>query len=121
MGNWTRPIMGRSDNYRDKIIRTSNYNVQDDDAYRRRGANGSSQSQVKQSSDLAAVNAMRRNRAFIPTNKPVYYEVAPKSVVVNPNAQGKSAVNESYKRMTNRLLGKKKPGSKKSGVSLEGR
>lgn len=124
MGNWTRPIMGRSDNYRDKIIRTSSYNVREDTAYRSRGniSNSSySQQDGKASSDLAAVNAQRRNRALIPTAKPVYYEVAPKSIVTNASASQGKAVNESYKRMTNKLLGKKKPSARKSGVSLEGR
>lgn len=133
MGNWTRPIMGRSDNYRDKIIRTSNYNVQDDSAYRRRGAaaaalaaaagagGSSSQDGGSTNNDLAAASAIRRNRAFIPTAKPVYYEVAPKSVISNAAAGQTKAVNESYKRMTNRLLGKKKPSARKSHVSLEGR
>lgn len=126
IGNWTRPIMGRSDNYRDKRIRTRDYRVQDDAAYRRR-ATGTASSQTaaggdKDANDIAAANARRKNRAFIPTAKPQFYEVAPKSVVqkTQTSRQTRVANDKSYQRMTQKLM-KKRPSGRKSGVSIEGR
>ncbi|VVT50697.1 uncharacterized protein SAPINGB_P002850 [Magnusiomyces paraingens] len=120
IGNWTRPIMGRSDNYRDKRIRSSNYNLQNDDAYRKRSTAASQGAASQNSGDLSSANAVRRNRAMIPNSKPVYYEVAPKSVITQSAGKNRGGNNESYRRMTQKLLSKK-TSSRKSGVSIEGR
>lgn len=118
VGNWTRPIMGRSDNYRDKMIRTSNYNVQSDEAYKKRSV---AATQSAMAADQASAAASRRNRAMIPMNKPVYYEVAPKSVITqNAAARSRGGNTENYRRMTQKLMSKK-AATRKSGMSIEGR
>lgn len=121
VGDWTRPIMGRSDNYRDKIIATRSYRVQDDSAYQRRGGAGGS-GQAKNPTDLAEAAAIRRNRAHIPTAGNVSYEVAPKSFVQTSqlSSQQRASNDENYRRMKSRLMSGKQS-SKKSNMSIEGR
>lgn len=120
VGDWTRPIMGRSDNYRDKIIATRSYRVEEDTAYQRRG-NVAGGSQGKPA-DLAEASAIRRNRAHIPSAGNISYEVAPKSLVHNTqlSSQQRASNDENYRRMKMKLMSSK-PSSRKSGVSIEGR
>ncbi|KAF5095159.1 hypothetical protein D0Z03_001898 [Geotrichum reessii] len=122
VGDWTRPIMGRSDNYRDKIVASRTYNVREDDAYKRRGAVLNATPANSKPADLAEASALRRNRAHIPSAGNVSYDVAPKSFVQNAqlSSQQRASNDENYKRMKMKLM-KKKPTSRKSGVSIEGR
>lgn len=120
VGDWTRPIMGRSDNYRDKVVATRSYRVQDDTAYQRQGV--TSAGQPKAPADLAEASAIRRNRAHIPSANNISYEVAPKPFVqmTQLSSQQRASNDENYKRMKMKLLSSKQ-GGRKSGVSIEGR
>lgn len=121
VGDWTRPIMGRSDNYRDKVIATRSYNVQDDSAYQRRGGGGLQGAQRPK--DLAEAAAIRRNRAHIPSAGNVSYEVAPKSFVQTTqlSSQQRASNDENYRRMKMKLMSSKPTSRKSGGVSIEGR
>lgn len=122
VGDWTRPIMGRSDNYRDKVIATRSYNLREDEAYKRRGGVPGATPANAKPADLAEASALRRNRAHIPSAGNVSYNVAPKSFVQNSqlSSQQRASNDENYKRMKMKLMSKK-PTSRKSGVSIEGR
>lgn len=122
VGDWTRPIMGRSDNYRDKIVSSRTYNVKDDSAYQRRAPSAMASQANVQPGDLAEASALRRNRAHIPSASTSNYNVAPKSFVQNTqlSSQQRASNDENYKRMKMKLMSKK-AATRKSGVSIEGR
>lgn len=118
IGNWTRPIMGRSDNYRDKFIATAEYDR--DDQLSSNAAVSSAQVKLAQRKGGATVQeeaAMRRNRAHIPTGRAANYEIAPRSVVqgtgnISRNGMGN---DERFKSLRQKLtqrnvkgVGKKK-------------
>lgn len=121
IGNWTRPIMGRSDNYRDKLIMSKEYNREE--VMRRAASSGSPSLQEAES--LADASALRRNRARIPVVKPVSYEVAPVNRVAEAQASRRREAqkDDQFKRirqlMTSNSRGTKS--SKKGGVSIEGK
>lgn len=123
VGDWTRPIMGRSDNYRDKVISSRSYRVQEDSAYQRFGSSQANAAQQQRGpADLAEASAIRRNRAHIPSANNMSYEVAPKSFVQSTqlSIHQRAANDENYKRMKTKLMSGK-AGGRKSGVSIEGR
>lgn len=122
IGDWTRPIMGRSDNYRDKMVRTATFNP------RELATSASSSSQPRKPEALTSYeeSARRRNRAAIPTARGVTYDVAPMNTVASSIAQaGKHAAasgDSQLKRMKTKLMNSSKSQrSRKSNVSVEGR
>lgn len=124
VGDWTRPIMGRSDNYRDKVVATRSYNLQDDSAYQRRGGSGvAGAGGAHKPKDLAEAAALRRNRAHIPSAGNISYDVAPKSFVQTTqlSSQQRASNDENYRRMKMKLMSSKPTSRKSGGVSIEGR
>lgn len=122
IGDWTRPIMGRSDNYRDKMVRTATFNPQE----LATAASTSSQSRKPEVLTPYEESARRRNRAALPTARGVTYDVAPMNTVANSIAQaGKHAAgggDSQLKRMKTKLQNSSKTQrSRKSQVSVEGR
>lgn len=112
IGDWTRPIMGRSDNYRDKHVVSRAYNP---DEY----SNRSAPTSTTQDISVAEAAAIRRNRAHIPTAETVTYDVAPKSDshTLSHNRQD----SDQFKRLRMKMLSSRTVKAKKSGVSIEGK
>ncbi|ODV91155.1 hypothetical protein CANCADRAFT_38619 [Tortispora caseinolytica NRRL Y-17796] len=111
VGKWSRPIIGRSDNYKDKIIATASYNpdrfagLEEDVA------------------DDSGEAIRRKNRAAIPLATASTFTVAPKSSVHSMDMEpGSSANSDSqYRRLKQMMTSASRSKTKKSGVSIEGR
>ncbi|VEU23167.1 DEKNAAC104215 [Brettanomyces naardenensis] len=132
ISDWTRPIMGRSDNYRAKLVPTASFNPESYKADQRIHS-GSVQKKAGRKT-LYQESADRRKRAAAPEERTSVYSIAPQ---VNSEAFGrKSSVaamgigsslsrDERFKRLNQKLthLSQKKGGrsSKKGGVSIEGK
>lgn len=114
VGDWTRPIMGRSDNYRDKRVATRAYDPIFDAGVR---------SKTRDGLTPAEEAAIRRNRAAIPTARAETYSVAPMSNISAAAAAGarQSGDGTQLRRMKAKLLSSKGQSSRKSKVSVEGR
>lgn len=122
IGNWTRPIMGRSDNYRDKFVISRTYNPEDTPVSVSSAAvRGSSEKSDINSMSAAEAAAVRRNRAHIPSSQAVSFQVAPKSTVSSSGGNQRGAQDEQYKRLKQKMQNAKSVKNKKSGVSIEGR
>lgn len=118
IGAWTRPIMGRSDNYRDKSVITRSYNPTEQLLA---GTTGRVSTEDQKES-LAEIAAKRRNRAAIPSARAVTFEVAPQSSVAFANQQHyQSQMDDQYKRIKQKLAATRSVKGKKSGVSIEGK
>lgn len=116
VADWTRPIMGRSDNYREKVVSTRSFDPSTQEIAL---AVAAKRAQTLKDGTLAEKQAERRRRAHIPSAQPVNYRVAPKSEIV-PQQRGGSTNDLTFKRLKGKL-GVAKTGKKKSGVSIEGR
>lgn len=116
VADWTRPIMGRSDNYREKVISTRSFDPSTQEIAL---AVAAKRAQTLKDGTLAEKQAERRRRAHIPSAQPVNYRVAPKSEII-PQQRGGSTNDLTFKRLKGKL-GVTKTGKKKSGVSIEGR
>ncbi|KAG5361993.1 Transcription factor IWS1 [Yarrowia sp. C11] len=116
VADWTRPIMGRSDNYREKVVSTRSFDPSTQEIAL---AVAAKRAQTLKDGTLAEKQAERRRRAHIPSAQPVNYRVAPKSEIV-PQQRGGSTNDLTFKRLKGKL-GVTKTGKKKSGVSIEGR
>lgn len=114
IGVWTRPIMGRSDNYRDKYVATKTYLPED--LY----AGGASQSVKQEEDSLAAAAAARRKRAHIPSATSQSFVVAPRSDLSMVGAQRRET-NDQYRRIRQKIQGVRSVKARKSGVSIEGK
>ncbi|KAH3666232.1 hypothetical protein OGAPHI_004421 [Ogataea philodendri] len=126
IGDWTRPIMGRSDNYRAKKVQTAVI-----DADRLVNSPGIKTKPIRKS--LYQESADRRKRAAAPEARTSVYTVAPQ-VNLNSMSQQKSSIaamgvgsslsrDERFKKLNQRLtqMSQKKKSTKKGGVSIEGR
>lgn len=114
IGNWTRPIMGRSDDYRDKRVITRAYNADE--------VLASAPNALAQSGDADATAIRRKNRAAIPTSRPVTFDVAPVSQIAGsgrPLADSSTTVRRMKQRLT--MQARAGTTSRKSGVSIEGK
>ncbi|ODQ66385.1 hypothetical protein NADFUDRAFT_82219 [Nadsonia fulvescens var. elongata DSM 6958] len=126
VGDWSRPIMGKSDNYRDKIIATRSYDPELNKPKRRVGKSGAG---GPVDNSLAAASAARRNRAHIPSAEPVSFIVAPRSNTIEHHQVGHNGGgprtnqgDEQFRRMKMKMLNNARASkAKKSGVSIEGR
>ncbi|CAN6674307.1 transcription factor Spn1p [Trichomonascus vanleenenianus] len=121
IGDWTRPIMGRSDNYRDKYVASRVYDPEEMLAMSRSvGAMRKGSVSASSMRSPAEAAAIRRNRAHIPEARGVSFDVAPKSTVpaghVAPGNRGDDAFRSIRQKMQNRGVK-----GKKSGVSIEGK
>ncbi|CUM64663.1 uncharacterized protein PRCAT00002272001 [Priceomyces carsonii] len=120
IGDWTRPILNKSDSYKDRTIQFHEYN-------KRRFTNKLSSARrhkPKEAKTLYEESAERRNRAAIPSARTTAYKIAPK---VDPSIlrrqQNMGGSDERFKRLNQKLssMNIKKKSSKKSGPSIEGR
>lgn len=118
IGNWTRPIMGRSDNYRDKFVISKTYDPSAVSSTMSAAVRGSENTDINTMSAAEAA-AVRRNRAHIPSAQAVSFQVAPKSTIAAPSGSQRGG-DDQYKRLRQKMQNAKAR-SKKSGVSIEGR
>ncbi|CAI5757458.1 unnamed protein product [Candida verbasci] len=116
ISDWTRPILNKSDSYKDRSIRFGEYD-------KRNYANKLSKSKRKEAKTLYEENAERRKRAAIPTARSAAYKIAPR---VDPSVllRHSNGNNDERFRKINQTLtsmGTKRKKSKKGGPSIEGR
>lgn len=131
IGDWTRPVMGRSDNYRAREIPTANFD------FEKFNKKTKLQPTLKKSENtivrksLYQESADRRKRAAAPEARSSVYTIAPQSnLSALQNARnsvitvgGSSNRDERFKAINRKLtkLSQKKKNTKKDGVSIEGR
>lgn len=117
IGDWTRPILNKSDSYKDRTIQFHEYE-------RSKFANKlpSSRLRTKEPKTLYEQSAERRKRAAIPSARTSAYKIAPK---VDPNMirRQRAGTDERFKRLNQKLtlMNIKRKSSKKGGPSIEGR
>lgn len=122
IGDWTRPILNKSDSYKDRTIQFNEYN-------KNRFTNQLSsarRNKPKEAKSLYEESAERRKRAAIPAARTTAYKIAPR---VDPSLLRRHQLNsngnndERFKRINQKLtlMNFKKKSSKKSGPSIEGR
>lgn len=120
IGDWTRPILNKSDSYKDRHIQFHEYN-------KSKFTNQLSSRRVKpkESKTLYEESAERRKRAAIPTARTTAYKIAPKvdpSLLRRHQIRSNMTNDERFKRLNQRLtLMNTKRNTKKSGPSIEGR
>lgn len=117
IGDWTRPILNKSDSYKDRSIQFQEYNK---NKFSNKLASQKPKAK-KEAKSLYEESAERRNRAAIPAARTTAYKIAPK---VNPELLKRRFNNgnndERFKRINQKMNFKKKT-VKKSGPSIEGR
>ncbi|KAH3672650.1 hypothetical protein WICPIJ_010020 [Wickerhamomyces pijperi] len=128
ISDWTRPIIGASDNYRDKKFHSRDF---DHSSLRRRKSSTGAAAANKLEKSIYEQQAERRNRAAAPAPTVTDYKFVPKSridaSVTNniANAGVGSSLNrdDQFKRINSKLSGRANTGrvSKKGGISIEGR
>lgn len=119
IGDWTRPILNKSDSYKDRTIKFHDYN-------KHKFANklASSRKKVNESKSLYEQNAERKKRAAIPSARTTAYKVAPRvDASLLKRNYGRPQDDERFKRINSRIstMSQKKKTVKKSGPSIEGR
>lgn len=119
IADWTRPILNKSDSYKDRSVQFHDYN-------KKRFVNqlSSTRKKSKEAKSLYEENAERRKRAAIPTARTSAYQIAPKVDTENLRRQisRNSGNDEKYKRLNQKLLQMSfKKNKKKSGPSIEGK
>lgn len=117
IGDWTRPILNKSDSYKDRTIQFHEYNST-------KFANKlpSSRVRAKEPKTLYEQSAERRKRAAIPSARTSAYKIAPR---VDPNSirRQKGGTDERFRRINQKLtlMNLKRKSSKKGGPSIEGK
>lgn len=122
IGDWTRPILNKSDSYKDRTIQFNEYN-------KNKFTNQLSsarRNKPKESKTLYEESAERRKRAAIPTARTTAYKIAPRvdpSLLRRQQLGSNGNNDERFKRINQKLtlMSFKKKSSKKSGPSIEGR
>lgn len=119
IGDWTRPLLNRSDSYKDRSIQFGSYNKHDYSNKLSRPV------KKKESKTLYEQNAERRKRAAIPTARTAAYKIAPKvdkSRLLSQAGRG-AGYDERFRKLNQKLvsMGTKKKTAKKGGPSIEGR
>ena len=123
VAEWTRPIIGASDNYRDKRVLKLEFDVE---KHRKKTILDTAKSKKKRSKRMEVDEekykssyeqaAARRNRAAAPAQTTTDYKYAPISNIdaVNRNAGVGTSVDSSelYKRLNSKLSGNKHKRSK---------
>ncbi|CAK7894980.1 transcription factor Spn1p [[Candida] anglica] len=125
IGDWTRPILNKSDSYKDRTIQFHEYNKSKftNQLSSVRGVN-----RPKEEKTLYEQSAERRKRAAIPSARTSAYKIAPR---VDPSllrrqqmrSAGSGMRDERFRRLNQKLtsMGTKKKNTKKGGPSIEGR
>lgn len=116
IGDWTRPILNKSDSYKDRTIKFQDYNM-------RKYSNQLLSQRKKQvePKSLYEQQAERRNRAAIPSARTTAYKIAPK---VNPSMlvrQQRSGQSEMFTLINRKMTNSKRKSIKKSGPLIEGK
>lgn len=119
IGDWTRPILNKSDSYKDRTVKFHDYN-------KNKFINklASSRKKSTEAKSLYEQNAERKKRAAIPSARTTAYKVAPR---VDPSVLrrnfGRPQDDERFKRINTRItsMSQKKKQVKKNGPSIEGR
>lgn len=119
IGDWTRPILNKSDSYKDRTIQFHEYNK---NKFTNQLSSARRQ-KPKEAKTLYEESAERRNRAAIPSARTTAYKIAPKvdaSLLRRQNARG---TDERFKKINQKLtlMSFKKKATKKGGPSIEGR
>lgn len=132
IGDWTRPVMGRSDNYRAREVPTANFDIEKFKAKTKLQTGGADTAQSGRKS-LYQESADRRKRAAAPEARTSVYTIAPQTSINALHAQRASGLStgigqslnrdERFKALNKKLtkLSQKKKAGKKDGVSIEGR
>lgn len=119
IGDWTRPILNKSDSYKDRTVQFHEYN-------RNKFTNKLSRGVKKrEAKTLYEENAERRKRAAIPSTRTTAYKIAPqvdKSLLMRQQSRHASN-DERFKRINLKLtsMSVKRKAAKKGGPSIEGR
>lgn len=117
IGDWTRPILNKSDSYKDRTIQFHEYN-------KNKFTNqlsSAKRARPKEAKTLYEESAERRKRAAIPSARTTAYKIAPK---VDPNLlrrQQRSNNSERFKRINQKINNKTKTTSRRTGPSIEGK
>lgn len=114
IGEWTRPILNKSDSYKDRTIKFNDYN-------KSKYTNQLSSSKKKsvEPKTLYEQQAERRNRAAIPSARTTAYKIAPK---VDPSLlMRQQRGGEMFSRINRKMTNSRKKVVKKSGPSVEGK
>lgn len=116
ISEWTRPILNKSDSYKDRTIRFHDYNKS-----RFTNKLQSLRKKTQEAKTLYEQQAERRNRAAIPSARTTAYKIAPK---VDPNllmrAQ-RGQLGEMFTRINRKMTNSKKKLVKRTGPSIEGK
>ncbi|RLV93239.1 Transcription factor IWS1 [Spathaspora sp. JA1] len=122
IGDWTRPILNKSDSYKDRTIQFHEYNKS---KFSNQLASSKLGNRPKEARTLYEENAERRKRAAIPSARTAAYKVAPRvDASLLRRQQARNAHNdERFKRINQKLtsMSVKKKAVKKGGPSIEGR
>lgn len=122
IGDWTRPIMGRSDNYRSKKVPTFQF---DHESFKTKTKLQNEKVVKPSKRSLYQEAADRRKRTAAPEARTSVYTMAPKvdSNLLQSQVATMSQKSETFKKIAQKLtvLSQKKKSTKKSGPSIEGR
>lgn len=121
IGDWTRPILNKSDSYKDRTIAFHEYS-------KTKFSNQLSSQRVKtkEAKSLYEENAARRNRAAIPLARTTAYKIAPRvdSDILRLQLRhlGQGGQDERFKSIQLKMLNmSRKKATKKLGPSIEGK
>ncbi|KAK6456031.1 uncharacterized protein RJT20DRAFT_127795 [Scheffersomyces xylosifermentans] len=121
IGDWTRPILNKSDSYKDRTIQFGEYNK---NRFTNQLASAKS-NKPKEARTLYEENAERRKRAAIPSARTAAYKIAPRvdASLLRRQAGRGGGYDERFRRINQKLtsMSVKKKTSKKGGPSIEGR
>lgn len=122
IGDWTRPIMGRSDNYRSKKVPTFQF---DHERFKTKTKLQTDRVMKPTKKSLYQEAADRRKRTAAPEARTSVYTMAPKvdSNLLQSQVATMSQKSETFKKIAQKLtvLSQKKKSTKKTGPSIEGR
>lgn len=115
IGEWTRPILNKSDSYKDRTIKFHDYNKS---VFSNKLL--SLRKKTKESKTLYEQQAERRNRAAIPSARTTAYKIAPK---VDPSLLMRQlrGPGEMFTRINRKMTNSRKKVVKKSGPLIEGK
>lgn len=115
IGEWTRPILNKSDSYKDRTIKFNDYNKS---KYTNQLSSLKKNKTVEPKS-LYEQQAERRNRAAIPSARTTAYKIAPK---VDPSLlMRQQRGGEMFNRINRKMTNSRKKVVKKTGPSIEGK
>lgn len=117
IGDWTRPILNKSDSYKDRTIKFHDYNKS---RFSNQLLSKRRNKQIEPKT-LYEQQAERRNRAAIPSARTTAYKIAPR---VDPSLlmrQSKGGHDERFTRISRKMTNSRKKVVKKSGPSIEGK